>query len=348
MAMTAKHQYHPGPPPPTPEQRLLLMEDVSWEQFIETCAMQLQSEGFYKQVIRLGGSGDKGRDVCGYTVLPPTEGSWDLYQAKYYSGTLSPSQFAPEVAKFLWSVFSDAYNRPRAYYICALRIGPKLLDLLLNPEAMRAWILDEWKDRKGDFGTFKQPLSDNLRAFIESFPFDIMQRRTPRELLAMHSRDADRHWSEFGVLAKRDPNPDVPDVPESTEAKYIGALLEVYAEHGGSEVTSIHSIPAALRKHFRIQRRLFYCAEGLNRFSRDKLPGAFDDLLDQLELGVGSIVTAPHVNGFARLQATLVAAGSLTVASTPLQARLVAGDLPGSCHHLVNLERLCWIDSDEE
>lgn len=58
--------FHPGPPDPTPEQRLFLMNDEDWEVFIEECARQLMSEGQYEQVHRLGGAGDRGRDVCGY------------------------------------------------------------------------------------------------------------------------------------------------------------------------------------------------------------------------------------------------------------------------------------------
>lgn len=343
-----KNHYHPGPPEPTPEQRLLLMDDVTWEQFIETCALQLQSEGIYQQVIRLGGSGDKGRDICGYTALLPAEDTWDLYQAKYYSGSLSPSQFAPELAKFLWSVFSGAYTRPRCYYICALKIGAKLFDYIQNPESLRKWIIEEWKKNNGDFGTFKQPLSLDIEAFVDAFPMRILQRRTPPELLAIHSRDQDLHWSKFGVLAKRDPNPDVPDALHTSEEKYVAALLGVYAEYDGTLVSSVVDIPSSLRRHFRAQRRLFYCAEGLNRFSRDKLPGAFDNLLDEIELGVSSVVTAPYTNRFTRLQQTLITAGALSVESNPLKARLSTGDLPGGCHHLVNSERLTWMDSDDD
>ena len=89
--------YHPGPEQPTPEQRLLLFDAEMWESFIEQCARQLQAEGKYIHVHRLGGAGDKGRDVCGYLQELPKESTWDLYQGKYYGGTLSPSAFAPDI-----------------------------------------------------------------------------------------------------------------------------------------------------------------------------------------------------------------------------------------------------------
>ncbi len=93
-------------------------------------------------------------------------------------------------------------------------------------------------------------------------------------------------------------------------------------------------------------RRLFYSAEGLNRFSRDKLPGAFEELLEQVELGVGNELMYPHESGFKKVHSVLNVASILQVTSNPLHARLQAGDLQGSCHHLVNQEKIQWIDDE--
>lgn len=339
--------FHPGPPEPTAEQRLFLMGDTDWEAFIEECARQLMAEGTYLQVHRLGGAGDKGRDVCGYTKSLPEIDSWDLYQAKHYAGTLSPSEFAPELAKFLFSVFSDAYTRPRSYFICPLRLGVSLLDRILNPEQMRLWILEEWKKKDGQCGSYKQSLTPELEEFIEAFPFDIIKAKTPADLLEVHQRTAS-HWSRFGILGRRDPNPVVPDTPDADEQIYVSALLKVYSEHAGSAIAVPSGIPHNLQRHFSYQRRLFYSAEGLNRFSRDKLPGAFDDLLEQIELGVGSVVSAPHADGMTRLQQTLTVANTLQVTTNPLSARFEAGDLQGGCHHLVNQERMTWVNENDD
>jgi len=338
--------YHPGPAPLTPEQRLFFMNDEEWEVFIEQCARQLKAEGKYVQVLRLGGAGDKGRDVCGYSQHLPAEGAWDLYQAKHYEGTLSPSAFASELAKFLWSVFSEAYTRPRNYFICALRVGPKLHDYVMNPLEFKAWILSEWKEKCGDFGTFKQTLTPELEAFVNDFPFEVIKVKTTADLLEIHAR-SDKHWELFGVLAARGPNPEVPDSPATDEQKYVEALLKVYQEAGQAPVPNPDAIPASYKKHFKAQRRLFYSAEGLNRFSRDKLPGAFDDLVGQVEVGVSSDLTQPHPDGMSRLTKVLDTANTLQVTSNPLNARLQAGDLRGACHHLANQERIGWVDEDE-
>lgn len=338
--------YHPGPEQPTPEQRLLLMDDEKWEAFIEQCARQLKSEGLYTQVIRLGGAGDKGRDVCGYSEQLPTEGRWDLYQGKYYAGTLSPSNFASELAKFLWCVFSNEYTRPRHYYICALKVGPALHDYVLNPEKFKAWILSEWKDKNGNFGTFKQLLTPELDAFVKEFPFDVIKVKTTADLLEIHSR-SDKHWEMFGVLTARGPNPAMPENPDAEEHQYIKALLDVYKEAAQVVVSGPSEIPSKYKKHFKAQRMLFYSAEGLNRFSRDKLPGAFDELVNQVEVGIGSDLNYPHPDGLARLTKVLDTANGLQVSANPLHARLQAGDLGGTCHHLANQGRATWIDDDE-
>lgn len=338
--------YHPGPAQPSPEERLLLMNDTDWEIFIEQCARQLLNEKVYTSVIRLGGAGDKGRDVCGHTQDLPLEGTWDLYQAKYYTSALSPSDFAPELAKFLWSVYSGDYQRPLQYFICALKIGPKLYDLVTKPGEFKAWILAEWKEKSGVWGTYKQPFTFEIDAFIKSFPFEIFKIKTSADLLKIHAR-SDKHWESFGVLASRGPNPEIPESPSFDEQKYIAALLDVYQEATNVTIPDASDIPSLYKKHFKVQRRLFYSAEGLNRFSRDKLPGAFDNLIDQVELGIGSELAFPHSDGISRLSKVLNTANTLPVTANALYARLEAGDLQGACHHLANQERISWMNEDE-
>lgn len=332
--------FHPGPEQPTPEQRLLLLDDTKWESFIEQCARQLMIEGHYTQVIRMGGAGDKGRDVCGYAEQLPTEGTWDLYQAKYYSDTLSPSSFAPELVKFLSCVFAKDYPRPRYYFICALKVGPALHDLVLNPEKFKVWTLAQCK--KVSFGA----QTPELEKFISDFPFGIFKVKTSADLLEIHSR-SNKHWEVFGVLAARGPNPDIPESPDTDENRYVRALLDVYQEASSLSVAEPAGIPAKYKKHFKAQRMLFYSAEGLNRFSRDKLPGAFDQLVDEVAVGIGSDLHYPHPDGLTRLTKVLGTANGLQVTANPLHARLQPGDLGGACHHLANQGRATWVDDDE-
>lgn len=331
--------YDSGPAQPTPEQRLFLMNEDDWELFIEQCVVQLKKENNYKHVHRLGGAGDKGRDVCGNTLDRPEAGTWDLYQAKHYGESLNPSNFGGELAKFIWCVFTGEYTVPRSYFICALKVGPKLYDYVMNPTDLKEWILTTWK--KGDFS---YSFSDKLESFIDAFNFEIIQIKPSNELLEIHARSPN-HWGVFGVLAPREKNPEVPLVHEEQEEIYLKELLKVYKELGGN-LLELTNLSKPYDKHLMLQRRLFYSAEGLNRFSRDKLPGAFDELLGQIELGIGNELLYPHETAYKRVHAVLNVASTLQVTSNPLHARLQAGDLQGACHHLVNQEKIQWIDDE--
>lgn len=170
--------------------------------------------------------------------------------------------------------------------------------------------------------------------------------KTSAELLDIHAR-SDKHWEVFGVLAARGPNPDIPEKPDTAEDKYVEALLDVYEEASSSKIAKPAGIPAKFKEHFKAQRRLFYSAEGLNRFSRDKLPGAFDLLVNDVAVGIGNALSFPHPDGLTRLMKVLETANSLHVTANPLNARLQAGDLSGTCHHLANQGLATWVSDDE-
>ncbi|MEZ8456599.1 ABC-three component system protein [Vibrio cyclitrophicus] len=332
----------------TPNERLYLLTPDEWEGFIEDCARQLKAENEYVHVQLLGGAGDKGRDVCGYGSHSHTAGSWDLYQGKHYDSTLSPSEFLPDLAKFIYCVKNGDYTLPRNYYICALKVGTKLFDLVSQPESMKEYVLEEWKKKKGDFGKYKQPFTHDIEVFINSFPFDVFKVKTPKDLLEIHSRNHSKHWSMFKVLAERGENPSVPDAPDVIEAKYITELLKVYGECVGDDELTLESLETKKmwHKHFKNQRVLFYCAEGLNRFSRDKLPGAFDDLLSIVQTSVDRKLNRPYENAFKRMDEVLDKASNTQIQSNLLKHRLDSTDLEGCCHHLVNLNKIGWMDEE--
>lgn len=338
--------YHVGPREVTPEERLYLLNEDQWEGFIEDCARQLMDEGGYVHVQLLGGAGDKGRDVCGYTSKIHAERTWDLYQGKFYKDTLSPSQFLPDIAKFIYYVFNGDYTLPRNYFICALKVGTSLFDLVNKPEEMREYVLKKWKE-KGSFSSFKVSLNEELISFIEDFPFDIFSVKTPKDLLTVHARNNIEHWKKFGVLAQRGANPIVPEKPNEIEGIYINELIKAYSSCkdviSPLTIELIEAQGGFLYQHLKSQRNLFYCAEGLNRFSRDKLPGAFDDLLDIISLSIERILIRPNEDPIDKIDSILDKAEQTRIKTNPLKERVNSTDLAGSCHHLVNRGKVKWI-----
>lgn len=340
--------FHPGPPPVTPEQRVVLMSDDEWETFITDCCEQLRQENIYIQVKRLGGPGDKGRDVAGYLQFPPVAGRWDLYQAKAYATALAPGDLLPDLAKFIFNIYSGTYPLPRTYYICGKRdVGTKLFTMLEKPDELCDWLLEQWNDRAGDFGSFKQPLTTTLDAFIKSFDFQVIKEIKVADLLAIHARSL-KHWPVFGTLPSRGADLMVPPTPTKDEQNYVREILRAYADAEGRKVfTTIGDIPTSHKRHFEGCRQQFYFAEGLNRFSRDFVPNAFEALLGEVRVGISPVVDdATHANGLKRLNETLKHATTLTATTNPLKERIRSTDLQGACHHIANRGEVKWVPDE--
>lgn len=218
--------YNTGPSPITPEQRIVLMDDVAWEAFITDCCEQLLQENKYVQVKTLGGAGDKGRDVACYTVFPPKVDTWDLFQAKAYKDPLSFSNMLADFARFLFYVFNGDYPVPSNYYICGSRdVGTALHDLLGRPDNLRKRILSDWKAKNGNFSSFKQSLTPALESFITTFDFKIIKEMKVSELLTIHSRNA-KHWEVFELLPPVVPQLSVPETPATEEQVYVTEILK--------------------------------------------------------------------------------------------------------------------------
>lgn len=343
--MTPKYQQ--GPTPVTAEQRVVLMRDDDWETFITDCCEQLKSEHVYVQVKRLGGPGDKGRDVAGYVQFPPVPSQWDLYQAKAYANALTPGDLLADLAKFIFNVFSNTYPLPRTYYICGKKdVGTTLFTMLEKPETLRSWLINQWMEKAGNFGSFKQVLSPELEKYINIFDFHIIKEIKVSDLLTIHARSP-KHWPAFGVVPLRGDDPTVPPTPTNDEQVYVNEILKAYSDSDGCKVADPDKIPNKHKRHFEGCRQQFYFAEGLNRLSRDFVPKAFDELLSEVRAGISPVVDdATHENGLKRLNETIKYAPTLSETTNPLKERMRSTDLQGACHHLANRGEVKWVPDE--
>jgi hypothetical protein len=138
------HQPTVSPASLTPRAIIQGYDSEDWEAFIAEWA-----EGFdppYTQVVPLGGSGDAGRDVIGY-VDDPRTGPWDSYQCKHYDHPLRPTEIYLELAKLCVHTLRGTYTIPRRYRLVAPRgVGPKLHDLLRQPDLLRTHLIANWDE----------------------------------------------------------------------------------------------------------------------------------------------------------------------------------------------------------
>jgi hypothetical protein len=318
-----------------------------WEEFIERSALLREVYGRrYDQVKRFGGPGDAGRDVEARLTHALTAGQWDLYQAKHYKAPLTPGEFFPELAKFFRHLAAGTYPVPRRYFVCSPQnAGPDLHDLIASPAKLKQRFLTDWAGGKTGMKSLVSNLTPEVQAVIDSFDFARIEECLLRDLLGWHSNDHATHCRIFHIEAERGDDPAVPALPTEDEQIYVEELVAVYAEQGSAARTVEEILLTSYADHFTDCRMEFYCAEGLKRFSRDLFEeDEFAKLLDMVLKGVRTAVSSPRNKvGQDRLDAAVNRASSLALTDSALHGRLRGGDLPGTCHHLVNEKKLRWI-----
>lgn len=338
--------YNNTPLPVAPIVKLSGYDDKEWELFIEECVDVLTKEKGYKRIIGFGGAGDKGRDICAYTENESIENTWDLYQAKHYgANSTTPTNFFPELAKFFDMLVSNQYSIPREYFLCTLRIGPKLIDYFLNKNKFKEEFINAVIKSKGIFPKYR--ISVDLKIyldFLNNFNFQIFNFLTPKELIIIH-KNSPHHWRRFGELPLREKDPSVPKKINDYEQVYITELIRLYNDFSGENFT-INTINERFSKHLYSQRKAFFIAEGLQRFSRDKLPNEFDKLLEEIFDALAVLLYGFHNSNMEKFDKIIIHANSLKISNSPLSHRLKPSDMSGCCHHLVNNKKFKWVDDE--
>ena len=332
-----------------PSSQVLLFNPDQWEEFILAAARQriLASGNRYAFVKRLGGAGDGGRDIEARFGKDLKRDEWDLYQAKHYDHGLTQGDTYPEMAKFFKQLALKTYPRPKTYYLCCPRaVGNELHNAMAAGAAsFKARFVAAWQhDTHGMKGRSAE-LTPAVMAAINDFDFGQFVECQVHELLSWHKLDEAAYNDLFGVVAERGDDSPVPATPAAHEDVYIAELLSVYTEHQQSPVTLSDVGTGDYAEHYMAQRQVFYCAEGLQRFSRDIYPNEseFERLLDMVYAGIRPTVTQLKLkSGMDRLDAAIDKASSLQLQESRLSPQLRGGDLPGTCHHLVNKGKLNW------
>jgi hypothetical protein len=116
----------------------------------------------------------------------------------------------------------------------------------------------------------------------------------------------------------------------------------------GQEVTTKTALDGRpnLQKHYDRQRVLFYSAESLRNFARDRTPPhTFGCLQDDIYHGVIDVCEAAYADALERLRATVSTAGRVDVSGNALVGVTRVADKQGICHQLANDDRLTWTKS---
>ena len=340
---------------PIPPVRLLqVMSPEDWEGFTEEWLSCHKNKGAYHSVKRYSGAGDLGLDIVAFTSKDGFSKPWDSYQCKHYNHPLEPNDVRGEVAKIIYHSFhrtppfNQACRVPRNHlFVSPQGVGITVGRWLKDPERFKDAVRAKWATHcapKIGAG-IGAPLQGDLLDYFEKFDFSIFGDRTGVELIEEHAQTV-FYAPRFGVgLPPREPASLPPSEPAASESLYLRKLLDAYGDHLGQEVAAKDDLGLhpALKEHYNRQRVLFYGAESLRNFARDRTPPrTFDALQEDVYNGVVDVCEATHVDALQRLRATITTAGTLDVGGNALVSVTRVPDKQGICHQLANDDRLTW------
>lgn len=345
---------------PVPPSRLLqIMSPDDWEIFTEEWLSFHKSAEEYHNVRRYSGPGDLGLDVVAFSGEGGFSEPWDSYQCKHYDHALSPEDVCAEVAKVIYHSFNKTppfnqnFSLPRKHVFVSPRgSGITVGRWLKDPQRFKKEIIERWaKQCAAKIGKgIEAPLEGELLAYVEAFDFSIFGDKSGVELIQEHSQTIFYVPRFGGGLPARGDAPAPPEEPSQLESVYIRKIFDAYGEHLGKAVQSTHDFAddATLSGHYNRQRVLFYSAEALRNFARDRTPqGTFTSLQDDIYNGVIDVCESDYNSGLDRLRKVVTTAGSIDVGGNGLASVTRVSDKQGVCHQLANDEILTWVTTDE-
>lgn len=321
-----------------PIKLLQLVNEDDYERIIEEWQRSfLEKE--YTRVERLGGKGDKGRDI----VCTLDSGEWVNYQCKHYDRKLNESDILLEVGKFCYYCSKGDYPPPKKYYfVSPLGVTISLRDLFKSPERLKNELKNNWdKQCRNKIVSSSIELDATLLKFIEKLDFGIFGYVSETEFIDQFKKTPD-YTKRFGFLYK--PRPILEKAPaeiQAAELNYIQKILDAYSDYlhkNIDAVTKLHSHPD-LEEDFNRQRLYFYSAEYLNAYARDTFAPElqyFEKLKDDVYHSIIEEIHEDAEHGFARLKKVLKMAGLLTIHNNALSSEITVRDKKGICHHLAN------------
>ncbi|HCL02815.1 MAG TPA: hypothetical protein DHW61_10465 [Lachnoclostridium phytofermentans] len=335
-----------------PIQRLKDFSDEEFEEFITEWAAAC-AKTKYKDVYRIGGAGDKGRDV----IAEYETGDFDYYQCKKYSAQLQPSQYWIEFGKLCYFVYKNDIPMPKKYYIIASHdLSKKLRTLLENKENIRNGLIQEWDDKCSKNLIEKKTilLDDSLLEFIKQFDFNIIDTYSMNTIIEEY-RHTNYFYFRFGgnIKPQRSIVIEPPTDIESIECRYLDKILAAYSENKKENI-DIDKLGqyADLLKDFSSRRQEYYSAESLKRCIRDifSTESEFEILKDEMFSGISDYIQMEFKDGFDKLKKTMHESTrvNLSISRVDRDLHFVGNvDKKGICHHLANADLINWRTLDE-
>ena len=336
-----------------PLQRLRNMDEDTYEEVVQVWAyMCLKANDKYAHVHRVGGAGDKGRDVIAY--YDETYNNFDLFQCKHYDHALNYSDLYGEMGKLLTYTFNKTYAVPHNYFLlCPHGVSQSFRDLLKGgAKQLKESLLADWDEKVVAKVGVKNgiKLDDKLKQYIQDFDYSIIKEIEPMTFIdTFREKGAPYFFYYFGgglnVIKKT--TLDVPATPAESETNYISNLYDAYSEHAGVTIGSDNIADnAKYNDHLTRSRSVFYAAEEIRLTSRRSTPpenDEFEGLKKQIKTFIGDTYDDDYPDGFTKVRKVVEKAGDYQHAEGLLIGQFLdSNSKQGICHHLSNEGTLTW------
>lgn len=332
-----------------PIDKVHIMDEDTFEQFTLEWLYGCKKSK-YSDIKKIGGAGDKGRDVIAYY----SDGSVDYYQCKHYNAALSPTNYYLELGKLCYYTYIKEIPIPKNYYIIASNdVGSTLQDMIDNPRVLLTNLIKNWDKycKKKITKTAEIELDSNLLNYINAFDFSIVETYSITKIVDEYL-DTIYGNIRFGGRRFNLPMTLYPtDIIETEELTYISALLEAYSEEMNLDINTVESLKSydTYFKHLNRQRKDYYSAETIRRFVRDTLTDSqqFEVLKEEIYNGIIDTHEQDYDSGYQRLVADLQQATKTNTSKCILDSKLHCignSERKGACHMLVNDKKLRWVN----
>ena len=334
-----------------PIDKVYSMDEDSFEEFTNEWLYGCYNEK-YENIERIGGAGDKGRDV----IATNKDKTVIYYQCKHYKSPLMPTQFYKEFGKLVFYTKNKEILIPQKYYIVASHdIGPSLRDLLKNQTLLKNALINNWEQYcQNEICETEILLDTDLKNYINSFNFSIVEWIPIQKIIEEYCSTI-YGKIRFGgikieIANKLEPGTKI----EAQEMKYIQELLKAYSDDAGKDFEDIADLTGydKYKKNLISQRKNYYSIETIRRFVRDTFTNAneYECLKNEIFHGIEDTHNLNYKNGFERLNQDLIKASSINTSKSLLDIPLhLIGnqERKGVCHMLVEDDLIKWVLDDE-
>ena len=234
-------------------------------------------------------------------------------------------------------------------------MGTSLQDLIDNSTELLLNLRKNWDKycKTKITKTTEVPLDKSLSDYIDSFDFTIVKSYPMAQVIDEYL-DTIYGNIRFGGRKLNIPASISPtDVIETDEMPYISALLEAYSDELGVQISTIEGLKAynTYFTNLNRQRKDYYSAETIRRFVRDTLTDSqqFDVLKDEVYDGIIDTHEQDYDSGYKRLMEDLKQAAIINTSKCILDSKLHCigvSERKGTCHMLVNDNRLKWVSNE--